>query len=164
MKPRRLVRRPLLASFALIMPLAFLAAGGFESEASVHARVGSVLATLTVDCWRKCTWNCQDPDYHETTGSGTTAEGPYHDCGYNTLGCEWHEENCGGGPTRGGIAELEKLIPSLDGEGIRYLVESTEAFTLNFDRQAIQVLGCGEDVVLSVHLTPMQELDLAVDE
>jgi hypothetical protein len=43
-------------------------------------------------------------------------------------------------------------------------VESTEAFTLNFDRQAIQVLGCGEDVVLSVHLTPMQELDLAVDE
>jgi len=164
MKPRRLVRKLLLACIAVTVPLAFLAARGFESEASVQARVGSLLATLTVDCYLKCTWNCLDEGYHETTGSGTTAEGPYHDCGYNTLGCDWHEERCGGGPTRRGIAELEKLIPSLDGNSVLGFVQSTETLTLNLDRRAVQVLGCGGDVVLSVNLTPTQELELAIGE
>jgi hypothetical protein len=107
--------------------------------------------------------NCEDPEYHKVKTNGEGAEGPSHDCGYNSGYCDWHEERCGGDPERRRIAELQKLIPSLDGDGIRYLVESTEAFTLNHDRRAVQVLGCGGDVVLSVNLTPTQELDLALD-
>lgn len=162
MKPRRRSRRLLLVSFVIIVPLAFLAARSLESEASVRARVGSILATLVWDCSQTCTWNCDTSGYHEVEDEGVGAERPVHECGYNSGGCTWHEERCGE-PGRRGTAELQKLIPSLDGDGIRYLAESIEAFTLNLDRRAVQVLGCGGDVVLSVNLTPVQESQLAID-
>lgn len=163
MKPRRLARRLLLASFVIIVPLAFLAARGLESEASVRARVGSILATLPTlsDCSSQCTTSdCEGSD-HENHAGGTTHGGSRHGCAYNPGGCARHQEFC----TKDAppIGQLQKLIPSLDGEGIRYFVRSTEAFTLNLDRRAVQVLGCGGNVILSLNLTPTQELDMALD-
>ena len=160
MKSTTLARRFLLAGFVIVVPLAFLAARGLESEASVRARIGSILATLAVppDCSSGCSDDWQQ-DYHENHAEPNGGfGGSRHGCGFNTLSCGWHAGFCHvEGPVMG---ELQKLIPSLDGDGIRYFVESTEAFTLNLDRRAVQILGCGGKVVLSMNLTPEQELEL----
>jgi hypothetical protein len=61
------------------------------------------------------------------------------------------------------MGQLQQLIPSLDGAGIQYFLDSTEAFTVNLDRRAVQVLGCDGKVALSMNLTPTQEQELALD-
>jgi len=165
MEPGRLAARLLVASFAIIVPLAFLAARGLEPEVSVRARIGSILATLPAldQCWTRCTTDgCTGQDHRNYWGVGSD-DGPVHTCGSNEGGCAWHREQCTKqeGPP---IGQLQKLIPSLDGDGIRYFLESTEALTLNTDRRAIQLLGCDGEVILSVNLTPTQELELAIDE
>jgi hypothetical protein len=163
MKPTKLVHRLLLAILAIIVPLVFLAARDLRSEASVRVRIASILASLAAPmCMTRCTtFDCEGME-HENHYGGAVADGPVHTCGYNEGGCAWHQQQC----TKDGpvIGQLPELIESLDGDGILYFVEAAEAFTLNADRRAVQILGCDGNVFLSKNLTPTQALDLPLDK
>jgi hypothetical protein len=61
------------------------------------------------------------------------------------------------------LTELAAEIVQLDGGALRELASQDERVSLNFERRAIQIAGCAENVLMSVPFTHAQEIELALD-
>jgi hypothetical protein len=73
------------------------------------------------------------------------------------MGCEYHHCQVSFAPlSPEDLDRLLDLVPALRANDLFALHEKEKALSLNYDRQAVQVLGCDDLVVASVPFTPDQ--------
>ena len=110
-----------------------------------------------------CTLHCEycGPGKHETTPppSGTTADdgGEEHSCATSPQTCADH-----GCPESDDMVALVAAIQDMDGRSLAALARRHERLELNAERRAVQVIGCGDQVEVSLVLgqRQLQELGL----
>ena len=146
-----------LASIVLLAAAGAPAVNGPTDETLVVRRVEAVLASLSnLSCGTNCEFGgCVGSEHQNWTHSGGNDGGERHTCAFSSAGCGDHTCN-----ETIGIRELETLVPSLDGASLQTLAAKHDGLLVNAERGAIQVLGCGGQVVLSVNFTEQQSREL----
>lgn len=97
-----------------------------------------------------------------------THQGEIHSCAVGEMDCWAHYCDglaaLGQDPSliRQQLDELESLLPSLDRATLRRIELDYPGFQLNRDRNAMQLLSCGDRVVLSVPFASVQLTDAEV--
>lgn len=162
MKTKRVFR---FASIAVVAVLTTASLGGVSAnpEADVTARVGELLGEM------HCEYRCESGDCR--TGHKlryARNETAYHDqwlsAGEETEcignGCSpWHD--CEGEHfTSQDIDKALELIPALSMMALLELQQKMPRLIVHAGRQAVQVTGCGDQVLASVELTAEQRADL----
>ena len=138
-------------------------AAASPEEALAITRVEVVLSAIKL---RACDTNCEfstctAPSHKNIAHPQGNDGGEIHTCATSPGGCEDHVCNVSAAPE---IQQLEKLIPQLNGRALHALAGQYAALTINTERGAVQVLGCGQKVLLSLNLTDQQAAQLAAVE
>lgn len=134
-----------------------------ETHGSVPDRawISSVLSYDAVLCNKKCE-QCGEPGGwdHEVTNA-PSGEGkhssPSHGCHARHIGCSGGTHKCARQAlAKGDRDTLIRLIQTMSADEL-VAVDATEPNILvNWKRQAVQILGCGDTVVASLAWTPTQ--------
>lgn len=129
-----------------------------DDGATAARRMDTILRSLSVDglCPTNCEFSpCPGDTHNNTEQEGGNDGGEIHSCAYGPEGCAAHECSISA-IERDEIGELATLMARLDGPSIHVLDLEHEAFLLNTDRAALQIIGCGGQVMLSRNLSPNQ--------
>jgi hypothetical protein len=105
-------------------------------------------------CPLQCQYTCSDDDKHETEEHvNSTSGGTPHGCQFSEKGCQDH--TCSE-MSADNITQAEGVLRSLDGDELRFLLATQSALSINAERGAAQLEGCGRRIVLSLRLTRTQ--------
>lgn len=137
------------------LAVAFVAMTGAIHQRTWMEEVGEALTTYraSVSCVAECTHQlCQLTSQHRLNEDGGSDQGVAHNCIETDAGCDYHA--CGGGG--GELDGLADLLMSADAEDLRALEALELGVSVNLDRDAVQVVGCGNEIALSVPLSDGQ--------
>lgn len=124
------------------------------------AQLDAVLTSIESSaCLLTCEYlSCTEPEHityqHENSNDG----GEEHSCAWSTGGCTDH--NCGIGMNEQ-PSSLNALASRLDSRTIKRLQQRHPNFRIVAGRDAVQILGCNGEVLMSQHLGPTQIQDVA---
>lgn len=120
---------------------------------AAKARVGVILTELeALECSHECEYCGGGGTEHEMTTLPGNDGGEFHTCAISFNGCRDHRCDA----YARDLPELESLLGSLDRASVDDLAGIHPSMFVNRERRALQVLGCGEKVILSIPLSTTQ--------
>jgi len=102
-------------------------------------RADAILTNMTVGlCPLNCEFdNCNDQEHDAMATPGGNDGGEERTCAWGSAGCEAH--NCSTSFTPEEGRALDQVLPLLDGKAIRALEAQYAVFTVNQERETIQM-------------------------
>lgn len=121
-----------------------------------------ILPPLGTECDCECTADCEIKSQHAWQCGAAydgweESDAGQHGC--QTASCEFHQhEEC---DEEENLDDLLMALSTLDGPDLQRLLDrNPDRLLWNTDRGAVQLLGCGEKVALSIHMSDQQVTSL----
>lgn len=153
-------KRPRVNLVWLGLALAPVTMAGASHQPTWMEEVGDALAAYRANrsCNAECTHQlCSLTSQHRLNENGGNDQGVQHFCIETELGCDYHE--CGSGGDLDGLVDLLTLANAAD---LRALESLDLGVSVNLQRAAVQVVGCGDKIALSVPLSAEQLVGLGL--
>lgn len=131
-----------------------------DSPPAAEAQVAQLLTNMGAlrQCTTNCEFDCASSDQHANyTHAGGNDGGEIHSCAWSSNSCRDH--SCSVSMNEQ-LSQLQTLVATLDGTALRRLDEQHALLFINRDRHAVQILGCEDQIVLTMNLTRAQASEL----
>lgn len=119
----------------------------------------SLVAVSASSCSLNCEFTCSGNNHQAWPRAGGNDGGEQHGCTMSPEGCGAHTCN----PTlMSAIDKLEAMLPEMSGASLDALQRRHADLVVNLERGAVQVRGCGGDILLSINLGERQRAEFVV--